>query len=452
MAGAREKPVRIGLIGAGAIMRLSHAPTIQRSDEAVLAAVYDVDSARAAALAAEFGVPRHTSELAALVEGNGHRRGDRRHAERLSSRGGDRRGRGRQARALREAARDRHRRARRRWSRPAPGPGVVLQVGFNQRCWSQVEIAKSLIDSGFIGKVHGFRTDQCRALGRATRRRRAIATISPSRAGRRSSISPSTASISPGISSATSPRSGRARPIARRRTRSTTMSGCSPASSRARGAALSSDRYSPAIGDGTDIYGSEGTIHIATETVNPFHATPLAVYTDKPAESCPTCCARRTIPTPGGRPSRAAGSACKPPRRNPYDKQLAGFIEAIRTGKTSLDLRRRRPARRRRSSRPRICRCATGAGSTCRCPKMRHSSCRPILRLRHWRPSKERAIPVYRAQRNGSATLARKGGKMSSDIHAGRDRRFVDKTIGRRHGASRGRPHLPRRGARRRHR
>ena len=70
MAGPKEKPVRIGLIGAGAIMRLSHAPTIQRSDAAVLAAVYDVDPARAEALAPEFGVPRHTGELAALVEGN----------------------------------------------------------------------------------------------------------------------------------------------------------------------------------------------------------------------------------------------------------------------------------------------------------------------------------------------------------------------------------------------
>ena len=32
---------------------------------------------------------------------------------------------------------------------------------------------------------------------------------------------------------------------------------------------------------------SEGTIHIATETVNPFHAAPLAVYTDKSAKDLP---------------------------------------------------------------------------------------------------------------------------------------------------------------------
>jgi len=42
-----ETPLRIGLIGAGAIMRLSHAPTIQRSRDATLAAVFDVDPLRA---------------------------------------------------------------------------------------------------------------------------------------------------------------------------------------------------------------------------------------------------------------------------------------------------------------------------------------------------------------------------------------------------------------------
>ena len=35
---------------------------------------------------------------------------------------------------------------------------LVLQVGFNQRFWAQVQIAKSLVDSGFIGDVHGFRS------------------------------------------------------------------------------------------------------------------------------------------------------------------------------------------------------------------------------------------------------------------------------------------------------
>src|SRR5262249_53985069 len=35
---------------------------------------------------------------------------------------------------------------------------VVLQVGFNQRFWEQVRIARSLLDQGFIGEVKGFRS------------------------------------------------------------------------------------------------------------------------------------------------------------------------------------------------------------------------------------------------------------------------------------------------------
>jgi predicted dehydrogenase len=38
------------------------------------------------------------------------------------------------------------------------GGGVVLQVGFNQRFWGQVQIAKALLDAGFIGKVHQMRS------------------------------------------------------------------------------------------------------------------------------------------------------------------------------------------------------------------------------------------------------------------------------------------------------
>jgi predicted dehydrogenase len=47
--------VRIGLVGAGAIMRLSHAPTIRGSECAELVAVFDTDLSRAETIAADFG-------------------------------------------------------------------------------------------------------------------------------------------------------------------------------------------------------------------------------------------------------------------------------------------------------------------------------------------------------------------------------------------------------------
>src|SRR5260221_13251599 len=65
-----DPPVRIALVGAGAIMRLSHAPTIRRSRDAGLARGFDVDANRAQTLARDFEVPRHTTNLAAVLEAN----------------------------------------------------------------------------------------------------------------------------------------------------------------------------------------------------------------------------------------------------------------------------------------------------------------------------------------------------------------------------------------------
>src|SRR3954451_21711377 len=55
MTTRQATPVRIGLIGAGAIMRLSHAPTVKATEGATLTAVFDPDRDRAEALTADFG-------------------------------------------------------------------------------------------------------------------------------------------------------------------------------------------------------------------------------------------------------------------------------------------------------------------------------------------------------------------------------------------------------------
>ena len=146
--------------------------------------------------------------------------------------------------------------------------------------------------------------------------------------------------------------------------RSTTMSSCWPASPPARAARLASDRYSPEIGDGTDIYGTEGTIHIAT----------------RDGVTLPCRAARRLHREVGCRPARrpARGAlpdawwkafeggwiTVKPPRRNPYGKQLGAFCDSIREG-TPARSRASTGCGRRSSSRPPICRCARAAGSTC---------------------------------------------------------------------------------------
>src|SRR5581483_10553238 len=149
--------LRIGLVGAGAIMRLSHVPTIARSRDAVVTAVFDADATRASALAAEAGAGRHTDRLKSLVEGEDVdavivATPNAFHAEAVLAAAKA----GKHVLCEKPLAVDVQSAAK--MVRACERAGVVLQVGFNQRCWTQVEIAKALIDSGFIGKVHGFRS------------------------------------------------------------------------------------------------------------------------------------------------------------------------------------------------------------------------------------------------------------------------------------------------------
>ena len=67
MSANRKDRIRIGLVGAGAIMHLSHAPTIARSKDAVLTAVFDRDPKRAADLAEQYEAKSY-DRLEALVE------------------------------------------------------------------------------------------------------------------------------------------------------------------------------------------------------------------------------------------------------------------------------------------------------------------------------------------------------------------------------------------------
>ena len=44
---------------------------------------------------------------------------------------------------------------------------------------------------------------------------------------------------------------------------------------------VSCNRFSPAVSQSTDLWGTEGTIHTATDATNPFQAAPMAVFTNK---------------------------------------------------------------------------------------------------------------------------------------------------------------------------
>ena len=287
MASPEPAPVRIGLIGAGAIMRLSHAPMIRQSKVARLVGVFDRDRARAEQLDSDFAI----GFSAAL-------------AERVTVK--------RPAAACERA-------------------GVVLQVGFNQRYWNQVRIARQLIAEGFIGRIHAVRSvysERWNVYPATTRYRYDLAQsggatiidLTIHRIDLLRHLIGDFAAIFAELahSEVPDPVDDNVWLLAR-------------FAGGARGC-LSSDRYSPAIGDGTDIWGSEGAIHLATETINPFHAVPLAVYTEKKSSDLPAILREAHYPDAWWKGFSGGWITLKPPRQSPYEAQLAAFCDSVRNG------------------------------------------------------------------------------------------------------------------------
>jgi predicted dehydrogenase len=87
------------------------------------------------------------------------------------------------------------------------------------------------------------------------------------------------------------------------------------------------------IGDGTDLVGTQGTIHIASETASPFASAPLAVYTEKGAADLPDALREAHYPEAWWESFEGGWITVKPPRRSPYVKQFAAFCDSIREGK-----------------------------------------------------------------------------------------------------------------------
>lgn len=321
-----EKLVRIGLVGAGAIMRLSHAPTIGRNPNTELAAVFDTSLASAEALAASFG-GKPFDNLEAMLDRGGVDAVIVATPNRFHEEG-----------VVAAAAYGKHVfcekplsvdvAGSRRMVEACEKAGVLLQVGFNQRFWNQVQIAKSLIDSGFIGKIHQIRSnysEKASAYPATTRYRYDLA-----QSGGATIIDLTVHRIDlarhflgdyAGVFAELA-HSEMAEKVDDNVWLLARFEGG------ARGC-LSGNRYSPAIGDGTDIYGTEGTIHLASETLNPFNAAPLAVHTEKGAADLPDVLREAHYPEAWWEQFDGGWISVKPPRRNPYDAQLEAFRRSI---------------------------------------------------------------------------------------------------------------------------
>ncbi len=329
MPSTGEPPVRIGLIGAGAIMRLSHGPVISGSEDAVVAAVFDPDRPRAEAIAGDFGGTAY-DDLEAMLDKGGIdavvvATPNRFHAEHVVAAANH----GKHVfceKPLAVTVAD-----CRRMIEACERSGTVLQVGFNQRFWGQVQIAKSLLDAGFIGKVHQMRSiysEKSSAYPAATRYRYDLAQsggatiidLTIHRIDLARHLVGDFASVFAELAHSEMTEKVDDNVWLLARFESGTR-GC-----------LSGNRYSPAIGDGTDLYGTEGTIHIASETLNPFNAAPIAVYTEKSAKDLPDVLREAHYPDAWWKAFDGGWITVKPPRRSPYEAQLKAFCTAIRTG------------------------------------------------------------------------------------------------------------------------
>jgi predicted dehydrogenase len=208
---------------------------------------------------------------------------------------------------------------------------VVLQVGFNQRFWAQVEIAKQLIDAGFIGKIHQMRSiysEKSTAYPATTRYRYDLAQsggatiidLTIHRIDLARHLIGDFSGVFAELVHSELPEVVDDNVFMLTRFENGAR-GC-----------LAGNRYSPNIGDGTDIYGTEGTIHIASETTSPFASAPIAIYTEKSASDLPDVLREAHYPEAWWETFKGGWITVKPPRRSPYGKQLSAFCESIQKG------------------------------------------------------------------------------------------------------------------------
>lgn len=330
--------IKIGLIGAGAIMRLSHAPTIKASASAEIKAVFDTDLKRAEAITADFG-GKAFNHLEKMLDTPGldavivatpnrfHEDGVIAAAQR-----------GKHVLCEKPLAVDAA--AARRMVKACEDAKVILQVGFNQRFWAQVEIAKQLIDQGFIGKIHQMRSiysEKSTAYPASTRYRYDLA---QSGGATIIDLTIHRIDLARHLMGDFSGVFGELIHSELPERVDDNVFLLTRFANGARGS-LAGNRYSPNIGDGTDLYGTEGTIHIASETTSPFASAPLAVYTERRAEDLPDVLREAHYPDAWWKSFEGGWITVKPPRRSPYRAQLEAFCESIREGKpariTGLD-------------------------------------------------------------------------------------------------------------------
>ena len=323
-------PLGVGLAGAGAIVRLTHLNALMDLDEVAPVAVLDADPGRGAEVAELAGGANAYTELDQMladpaVDAVLIALPNDLHAEV----------------AIAAAEAGKHVFCEKPLA-TTPGEGkamieaceradVVLQVGFNQRYWPQVQMAKRLIDQGVAGTVHAFRSVYSES-----------STVYPAKTRYRYDLARSGGAS---IIDLAIHRIDLARFLL-----GEIVEVCATVDHRvldeavddnvfmllrfASGATgvISSDRFSPMVSNATDLYGDHGTIHISTETINPFQAEPLAVASSLPVDQLPDELTANYWPTAWWEGFEGGWISVRPPRTSPYHDQMRAFAGAIADG------------------------------------------------------------------------------------------------------------------------
>ncbi len=327
-----DSKLRIGLVGAGTIMRIAHAPTLATSADAELAAVFDLEITRANAITKTFGGHAYDdlgrmleqADLNAVVVATPNCF----HEENVVAAAAH------GLHVLCEKPLAINVASAAQMIKACDDAGVVLQTGFNQRFWTQNRIAREIICSGLIGQIHQMRSlysEKSTAYPAATEFRYDLAQsggatiidLTVHRIDIARYLVGEIVSVFAELDHSFLPEKV-----------DDNVWLLTKFDNGARGC-LTSNRISPNIGDGTDIFGTEGTIHIATESINPHNSAPLRVYTEKPKSQLPDILQQACYPDAWWKEFDGGWITVKPPRSNPYQLQLQEFCASIREGRPS---------------------------------------------------------------------------------------------------------------------
>jgi predicted dehydrogenase len=318
--------IGLALIGAGSVIEGRHLPALAAIPEAEVRAVYDPDI-RAAECVARAAGARAVASLEEAVRAGGvdavtvaspnvfHRAGveaaaaaskhifcEKPIATSL-----------RDARALLDAA-----------SRA----GIVLQVGFHHRFSGEFRLARRLLEAGVIGTVHAFQAVISEPLH--------VIPGGSSNYRLQRQLSGGLTLIDLG-----SHRIDQLRCLLGEVSRITAQIGSVGAHGLDDNIALLVETCAGALGtlsfhrfsrgalSPTTLLGDKGTLCFNAWVVNPFHAAPVAVFTEEPL---PADVLPFTRPMDWWNPPQPGWTALWPPGENPYAAEYRAFFAAIRNG------------------------------------------------------------------------------------------------------------------------